>query len=82
MVRMSLLGVAHSSPRGTGSGSRSVGGAHPRFARNPGTGQVEAPARDLVPTEYQVGLAASALLLPVAAWLSREYMLQTLDVLT
>jgi hypothetical protein len=42
-----------------------AGGAHPRFARNPGTGQVEAPARDLVPTEYQIDLAASALLLPV-----------------
>jgi len=42
-----------------------AGGAHPRFARNPGTGQVEAPARDLVPTQYRIDLAASALLLPV-----------------
>ncbi len=33
--------------------------------RNPGTGQVEAPARDLVPTRYRIDLAASALLLPV-----------------
>jgi hypothetical protein len=29
------------------------------------TGQVEATARDLVPTQYRIGLAASALLLPV-----------------
>jgi hypothetical protein len=29
------------------------------------TGQVEAPARDLLPTQYRIDLAASALLLPV-----------------
>ena len=66
VVRVSLLGAAHQlRARDTGSGSRSAGGAHPRFARNPGTGQVEAPARDLVPTAYQIDLGASALLLPV-----------------
>ena len=48
------------------------GGAHPRFARNPGNGQVDAAAEDLVPTQYEIGLdpeapeSTSALLLPVA----------------
>ena len=45
-------------------------GAHPRFARNPGNGQVDATAADLVPTQYDIGLDAahpSALLLPVTA---------------
>ncbi len=65
VVRISLLGAAHSFAPGHRLRLQVSGGAHPRFARNPGTGQVEAPARDLVPTEYRVGLAASALLLPV-----------------
>ncbi len=53
------------SHHGAAAAPRVAGGAHPRFARNPGTGQVEAPARDLVPTQYRIDLAASALLLPV-----------------
>ncbi len=65
VVRISLLGAAHSFGRGHRLRLQIAGGAHPRFARNPGTGQVEAPARDLVPTSYQIGPAASALLLPV-----------------
>ena len=35
--------------------------AHPRFARNPGNGQVEAPARDFVATRYEIGLSAANL---------------------
>ena len=66
MARVSLIGVAHQFAAGNRIRLQVAGGAHPRFARNPGTGQVEAPARDLVPTEYQIDLAASALLLPVA----------------
>ena len=65
MVRVSLIGVAHQFAPGNRIRLQVAGGAHPRFARNPGTGQVEAPAQDLVPTEYQIDLAASALLLPV-----------------
>jgi hypothetical protein len=45
------------------------GGAHPRFARNPGNGQVDAAADDLVPTQYDIGLTAentSVLLLPIS----------------
>jgi uncharacterized protein len=65
MARVSLIGVAHQFAAGNRIRLQVAGGAHPRFARNPGTGQVEAPAGDLVPTEYQIDLAASALLLPV-----------------
>jgi hypothetical protein len=64
VVRVSLIGVAHRFAPGNRIRLQVAGGAHPRFARNPGTGQVEAPARDLVPTGYQIDLAASALLLP------------------
>jgi putative CocE/NonD family hydrolase len=66
VVRVSLIGVAHQFAPGNRIRLQVAGGAHPRFGRNPGTGQVEAPARDLVPTGYQIDLAASALLLPVA----------------
>ena len=65
MVRVSLIGAGHRFAAGHRIRLQVAGGAHPRFARNPGTGQVEAPARDLVPTQYRIDLAASALLLPV-----------------
>jgi uncharacterized protein len=65
VVRISLLGAAHRFGAGHRLRLQVSGGAHPRFARNPGTGQVEAPARDLVPTAYQIDPGASALLLPV-----------------
>ena len=65
VVRVSLIGAAHRFAPGHRIRLQVAGGAHPRFARNPGTGQVEAPARDLVPTQYRIDLAASALLLPV-----------------
>ena len=65
VVRVSLLGAAHRFGPGHRLRLQVSGGAHPRFARNPGTGQVEARAQDLVPTGYQVDLGASALLLPV-----------------
>jgi uncharacterized protein len=65
VVRIALLGAAHSFGPGHRLRLQVSGGAHPRFARNPGTGQVEARAQDLVPTAYQINLGASALLLPV-----------------
>ena len=65
VVRVSLIGAGHRFAPGHRIRLQVAGGAHPRFARNPGTGQVEAPARDLVPTQYRIDLAASALLLPV-----------------
>ena len=35
-----------------------AGGAHPRFARKPGNGQVDAPAKDFAATGYEIGLSA------------------------
>jgi len=68
-VRVSLIGAAHRFGRGHRIRLQVAGGAFPRFARNPGNGQVDATAADLVPTQYDIGLDAahpSALLLPVA----------------
>jgi len=68
-VRVSLLGAAHRFGRGHRIRLQVAGGAHPRFARNPGTGRLDATAGDLVPTQYDIGLDAahpSVLLLPVA----------------
>jgi uncharacterized protein len=59
-VRVSLLGVAHRFGRGHRLRLQVSGGAHPRFARNPGNGQVDADADDFVPTEYEIGLAAAS----------------------
>ena len=67
-VRVSLIGAAHRFGRGHRIRLQVAGGAHPRFARNPGNGQVDAAAEDLVPTQYEIGLDAarpSVLLLPV-----------------
>jgi uncharacterized protein len=69
-VRVSLNGTAHRFGRGHRIRLQIAGGAFPRFARNPGNGQVDATAADLVPTQYDIGLGAahpSVLLLPVAA---------------
>ena len=68
-VRVSLIGAAHRFGRGHRIRFQVAGGAHPRFARNPGNGQVDATADDLVPTQYDISLDAahpSVLLLPVA----------------
>jgi uncharacterized protein len=71
-VRVSLIGAAYRFGRGHRLRLQVSGGAYPRFARNPGNGEVDPPAADLVPTEYAIGLGAreagnaSVLLLPVA----------------
>ena len=67
-VRVSLIGAAHRFGRGHRIRLQVAGGAHPRFARNPGNGQVDAAPEDLVPTQYDISLDAaspSALLLPI-----------------
>ena len=65
---VSLVGVAHQFGRGHRIRLQVSGGAHPRFARNPGTGQVDASLAELKPTDYRIGvLGESALLLPVVA---------------
>jgi uncharacterized protein len=58
-VRVSLLGAAHRFGRGHRLRLQVSGGAHPRFARNPGNGQVDAEAADFVPTQYEIGLAVA-----------------------
>jgi putative CocE/NonD family hydrolase len=68
-VRVSLIGAAHRFGRGHRIRLQVAGGAHPRFARNPGNGQVDAAPEDLVPTQYEIGLDAarpSVLLLAAA----------------
>jgi uncharacterized protein len=68
-VRVSLFGAAHRFAPGHRIRLQVAGGAHPRFARNPGNGQVDAAADDLMPTQYDISLAAahpSVLMLPVA----------------
>ena len=53
-VRVSLIGAAHRFGRGHRLRLQVAGGAHPRFARNPGNGQVDAPAKDFVVTHYRI----------------------------
>ena len=68
-TRVSLLGAAHRFGRGHRIRLQVAGGAHPRFARNPGNGQVDAATEDLVPTQYDIGLDEahpSVLLLPAS----------------
>jgi uncharacterized protein len=57
-VRVSLIGAAHRFEPGHRLRLQVAGGAHPRFARNPGNGQVDAPAQDFAATRYSIGLSA------------------------
>jgi len=57
-VRVSLIGAAHRFGRGHRLRLQVAGGAHPRFARNPGNGQVDAAAKDFVVARYDIGLSA------------------------
>ncbi|MGH3254001.1 MAG: CocE/NonD family hydrolase [Streptosporangiaceae bacterium] len=71
-VRVSLIGAAHRFGRGHRLRLQVSGGAYPRFARNPGNGEVDPPPAALVSTQYAIGLGpqeagdASVLLLPAA----------------
>jgi uncharacterized protein len=53
-VRVSLIGAAHRFGRGHRLRLQIAGGAHPRFARNPGNGQVDARAEYFVVTHYSI----------------------------
>jgi hypothetical protein len=67
-VRVSMIGTAHRFAAGHRLRVQVSGGAHPRFSRNPGTGEVDATAAELRDTRYRVRVgpgAGSALLLPV-----------------
>ncbi|HEX6454535.1 MAG TPA: CocE/NonD family hydrolase, partial [Trebonia sp.] len=68
VVRVSMIGAAHRFAAGHRLRVQVSGGAHPRFARNPGTGGVDAPAAELRDTRYRVRVgsgAGSVLVLPV-----------------
>ncbi len=67
IVRVSLIAAAHRFGRGHRLRLQVCGGAHPRFARNPGNGQVDAPAKDFVATGYSIDLSASSLVLSQTA---------------
>ncbi|MFI6520822.1 CocE/NonD family hydrolase [Spirillospora sp. NPDC050679] len=60
-----LLGIAHRFASGHRLRVQVSGGAHPRFARNPGTGAPDAPEAELRPTAYRVA-DTSHLVLPRA----------------
>jgi len=57
-VKVSLIGAAHRFARGHRLRLQVSGGAYPRFARNPGNGEVDPPPAALVPTQYAIGLGA------------------------
>jgi uncharacterized protein len=63
-VTVSLIGAAHRFGPGHRIRLQVAGGAHPRFLRNPGTGDVDAPPLRLTATSYRIG-SASVLRLPV-----------------
>jgi putative CocE/NonD family hydrolase len=66
LVRVSLSGVAHRFEPGHRIRLQVAGGAHPRFARNPGNGQPDAPPAEFVPTNFRISTAGeSALMLDV-----------------
>jgi putative CocE/NonD family hydrolase len=65
-AQVSLIAAAHRFGRGHRLRLQVAGGAHPRFARNPGNGQVDAPAKDFVVTHYRVQ-SPSALVISQAA---------------
>jgi uncharacterized protein len=66
-VQVCMIGAAHRFGRGHRLRLQVAGGAHPRFARNPGNGQVDASAKDFVPTRYSIGLSTSNLVLSQTA---------------
>jgi len=67
-ISVSMIGAAHRFGSGHRIRLQVSGGAHPRFARNPGNGAIDAEPSELVSTEYHISLggpAASAVMLPV-----------------
>jgi uncharacterized protein len=67
LVRISVSGVAHRFQAGHRIRLQVAGGAHPRFARNPGNGQLDASPAEFVPTNFRISTAGdSALLLDVS----------------
>ena len=69
VLRLELDSIAHRFRAGSRLRLQVAGGSHPRFARNPGTGEPPAVARGLVPSHRTIALAdgASRLLLPIGS---------------
>jgi putative CocE/NonD family hydrolase len=68
VVRVAMIGAAHRFAPGHRIRLQVSGGAHPRFARNPGTGTLDATDAELRDTRYRVRVGSgsgSDLLLPV-----------------
>jgi hypothetical protein len=65
VTRVRLYGTAHRFAAGHRVRLQVSGGAHPRFARNPGTGAIDAAAAELRDTRYRIRTGASAVILPV-----------------
>jgi uncharacterized protein len=65
-VRISVSGVAHRFQRGHRIRLQVAGGAHPRFARNPGNGQLDASPDGFVPTSFRVSTAGDSALVLAA----------------
>jgi uncharacterized protein len=73
-VRISMVAAAHRFAAGHRVRVQVSGGAHPRVARNPGTGDIDASPAELRDTRYRVRVgpgAGSALLLPVLPGVAR-----------
>jgi uncharacterized protein len=67
-ISVPMIGAGHRFGPGHRIRLQVSGGAHPRFARNPGNGAIDAEPSELVSTEYHISLggpAASAVILPV-----------------
>jgi hypothetical protein len=65
VTRVRLYGTAHRFAAGHRVRLQVSGGAHPRFARNPGTGAIDAAAAELRDTRYRIRTGASAVILPL-----------------
>jgi hypothetical protein len=65
VTRVRLYGTAHRFAAGHRLRLQVSGGAHPRFARNPGTGAIDAAAAELRDTRYRVRTGASAVIFSV-----------------
>lgn len=59
-VQVSLIATAYRFGPGHRLRLQVAGGAHPRFARNPGNGLPDASPADLVSTGYTIGLDAGS----------------------
>ncbi|WP_131827940.1 CocE/NonD family hydrolase [Mycolicibacterium fortuitum] len=67
-VKVSLNGTAHHFAAGHRVRVQIAGGAHPRFARNPGTGTIDSALTDMQPTSYAIAVGGdsnSTICLPV-----------------